>query len=77
MSAVDHPRHYNMHPAGIECIDVVEEFNFNLGNAIKYLWRAGLKPGANRDEDLHKVAWYVNRELERLQARAESEPKAE
>ena len=76
-SAVEHPSHYNMHPAGIECIDVVEEFSFNLGNAIKYLWRAGLKMNATTDEDLRKAAWYVNRELGRLQARAESETKVE
>ena len=63
-NAVDHPDHYNQHPAGIECIDVVEEFNFNIGNAIKYLWRAGLKGDAS--EDLKKAVWYVNREIERL-----------
>lgn len=40
---VNHPKHYNMHPAGVECITIVEHMNFNVGNAIKYLWRAGLK----------------------------------
>ena len=34
---VNHPPHYNSHPMGIECIDVVEFMNFNLGNAIKYV----------------------------------------
>ena len=63
---VNHPAHYNQHPAGIECIDVVEAFNFNLGNAIKYLWRAGLKPGTSTLEDLSKAAWYIRREIERI-----------
>lgn len=65
MSTINHPDHYNVHPAGIECIDVVEYFNFNLGNAIKYIWRAGLK--GNEIEDLEKAAWYIHREIERLQ----------
>lgn len=63
MSSVNHPNHYNQIP-GIECIDVVENFDFNVGNAIKYLWRAGLKHDAL--EDLQKAAWYCNREIERI-----------
>ena len=61
---VAHPEHYNQHPAGIECIDVVEHFPFNVGNAIKYLWRAGLK--GCQEEDLQKALWYVQREIERI-----------
>ncbi len=64
---IDHPEHYNQHPAGIECIDVVEEFGFNIGNAIKYLWRAGLKPGVDSDKDLAKAKWYIDREEMRLE----------
>jgi hypothetical protein len=60
---VNHPPHYTSHPAGIECIDVIEHYPLNVGNAIKYLWRAGLKGDAV--EDLRKAAWYVNREIER------------
>ena len=60
---VNHPKHYNEHPSGVECITVVEHFNFNIGNAIKYLWRAGLK--GNAGEDLEKAAWYVRREIQR------------
>jgi hypothetical protein len=60
---VNHPPHYNAHPSGIECITIVEHFNFNIGNAIKYLWRQGLK--ANSLEDLEKAVWYINREIER------------
>lgn len=63
---VDHPTHYNSHPANIECIDVVEEMNFNVGNAIKYLWRAGLKSEETTDTDLSKAIWYIERERKRL-----------
>lgn len=63
MSAVDHPRHYNAHPSGVEAIDVVETMGFNIGNAMKYLWRADEK-GAPI-QDLQKAAWYINREIER------------
>jgi Protein of unknwon function (DUF3310) len=64
---VDHPAHYNQHPSGVECIDVVEHMSFNIGNAVKYLWRVGLKPGTSSLEDLKKAAWYVNREIERVE----------
>lgn len=64
---VDHPAHYNEHPSGIECIDVIEYFSFNLGSALKYLWRAGLKPGNDTDVDLQKAIWYIQRERARLQ----------
>lgn len=60
---VNHPKHYNAHPSGIECIDVVEHMNFNVGNAMKYLWRSDHKAGI---EDLRKAVWYINREIERL-----------
>jgi hypothetical protein len=60
--AVNHPRHYTAHPSGVECIDVVEHMTFNVGNAVKYLWRAGLKGDAV--EDLRKAAWYIAREIE-------------
>lgn len=59
---VDHPPHYNQ--LGIECIEVVENFPFNVGNAIKYLWRCQHK--GKHLEDLQKALWYVNREIERL-----------
>ncbi len=62
---VNHPAHYTYHPSGIECIQVTEYFNFCLGNAIKYLWRAGLKSD-NAIEDLRKAEWYIQREIDRL-----------
>ena len=40
---INHPSHYTSHPSGIECIDIAEHHDFCIGNAIKYLWRAGLK----------------------------------
>jgi hypothetical protein len=60
------PTHYRKHPSGVECITVTEHMPFNLGNAVKYIWRAGEKPDANTVDDLKKAAWYVNREIERL-----------
>lgn len=62
---INHPPHYTAHPLGVECIDITEHHNFNVGNAIKYLWRAGLKDGAAHTEDLKKAAWYVDREIKR------------
>lgn len=62
--AVDHPPHYTAHPSGIECIDVVEHFNFNIGNVIKYVWRHALKHGL---QDLKKARWYIDREIARLE----------
>ena len=61
---VNHPKHYNLHPSGVECIDVVEHMSFNVGNAVKYLWRADHKGGL---QDLRKAEWYVRREIQRLE----------
>lgn len=60
-SNINHPKHYNLHPSGIECIDVVEHLTFCIGNAIKYLWRADYKNGT---EDLEKAIWYIKREIQ-------------
>jgi hypothetical protein len=62
---VNHPSHYTAHPSGVEAIQITEHMNFCLGNAIKYIWRAGLKD--NGIEDLQKAKWYIERELDRLQ----------
>jgi hypothetical protein len=61
---VERPAHYNVHPSGVECIDITEHYNFNIGNAIKYLWRAGLK-SEDAKQDMEKAIWYINRELQR------------
>lgn len=70
---VNHPKHYNEHPSGIECIDVVEHMGFNLGNAIKYIWRADLK--GNSLQDLEKASWYVNREINKRKKEDAENPK--
>ncbi len=61
---VNHPRHYTEHPSGVECIQITEHMGFNLGNAVKYIWRADLK--GNQVEDLKKAVWYINREIQRI-----------
>ena len=63
---VNHPKHYNKHPSGVECIDIVRHMNFNLGNVIKYLWRAGLKDGNTNIQDLEKAKWYLEDEIKRV-----------
>ena len=62
---VNHPSHYISHPSGLECIQITEHMNFCLGNAVKYIWRAGLKSNS-AIEDLQKACWYLEREIERL-----------
>lgn len=62
---VNHPRHYTSHPSGVEAITVTEHMNFCLGNAVKYLWRAGKKSDAITD--LRKARWYLDREITRLE----------
>ena len=64
---VNHPKHYTNHPSGIECIQITEHMGFNLGNAIKYIWRADLKNDAV--EDLKKAVWYVQREIDKRDKR--------
>jgi hypothetical protein len=61
VDVVNHPSHYTKHPSGVECITITEHMGFNLGNAVKYIWRADLKNDAV--EDLKKAAWYINREI--------------
>lgn len=71
-NSVEHPVHYTSHPSGIECITVTEHMNFCLGNAMKYIWRAGLKGDAI--EDLRKARFYIDREIERRIGTKGSEP---
>lgn len=72
---VNHPKHYTSDPSGIECIDITRHRNFNIGNAIKYLWRAGIKEDKDRKlvdkqiEDLNKAIWYLVDEIHRLGGR--------
>lgn len=63
---VNEPPHYNSHPKGIECIEVIEDNPFlTLGNAMKYLWRVSWGGKGNDEEDLRKAIWYIERELQR------------
>lgn len=59
--AVNHPPHYTRHPSGVECIEIVEHMPYNIGSAIKYMWRCGLK--ANDIEDLEKAKFHIEREI--------------
>lgn len=74
---VHHPKHYNSLNAKcevcksqIECITVVRELNFNLGNAIKYIWRCEDK--GETINDLKKAVWYLQDEIEKRERHLES-----
>lgn len=60
---VNKPAHYCGHPSGVECITITEHMGFNLGNALKYIWRCDLK--ADALEDLRKAEFYIKREIQR------------
>jgi hypothetical protein len=62
---VNHPAHYNAHPSGVECIDIIEHFGYNVGVVIKHLWRADEKHDDGGMEDLRKAEWYIKREIEK------------
>ena len=68
---VEHPKHYTSHPSGIECIEVTRHMGFNLGNAVKYIWRADLKNDAI--EDLEKAVWYLMDEIEKRVIEAQND----
>ena len=73
--SVNHPAHYTSHPSGVECIQITEHYDFCIGNAIKYLWRSGLKQEEGMTdtqkeiEDLQKAIWYIQRKISLLQSR--------
>ena len=66
---VNHPSHYT--DGKIEVIDFIEDknLNFHRGNAVKYIARAGKKDKSREIEDLQKAAWYIDREIKRLEAK--------
>ena len=68
---IEHPRHYTSHPSGIECIQITRHMGFNLGNAIKYIWRADLKNDAL--EDLEKAIWYLIDEIQKRKSEAQND----
>ncbi len=59
---VNHPGHYNNHPRGIECKDVIEHFSYHLGRAIKYVWRCDEK--GKPIEDLKKAIKSIQFEID-------------
>ena len=63
---VNHPPHYTNHPSGVECIQITRHMGFNLGNAVKYIWRADLK--GNALEDLRKAQFYIADEIAKREA---------
>ncbi len=68
--AVHHPPHYTGHPSGVECIEITRHMNFCLGNAFKYIWRAGFK--GNAIEDLEEARRYIQIEIDRRKALEEN-----
>ena len=78
---VNHPAHYNSHPNGIECIDIIRHYTCDIANAIKYLWRAGLKPkwdkAAIEREKSDAGIGYSERELARLKVKDDAEKEIE
>lgn len=72
-NVVNHPRHYTAY-RGLEVIDLTEQMNFNRGNAVKYIARAGLKDPGREKEDLEKAIWYCEREIKRISQLNHKEP---
>jgi hypothetical protein len=64
---VNNPSHYTSHPSGVEAIEITRWMNYNLGNVIKYVWRADLKE--NNVQDLEKAQFYLNDEIKRLKGK--------
>lgn len=62
---VNNPPHYTAHPSGIECIEITRHMNFNLGNAMKYVWRCEHKK--KKAEDIRKAIAYLNDELKMIE----------
>tara|TARA_B100000925_G_C21932017_1_gene440692 strand:+ start:511 stop:729 length:219 start_codon:yes stop_codon:yes gene_type:complete len=64
---VNHPDHY-LQSTGFEVIDVIEawDLNFCLGNAVKYIARAGIKNPEKKKQDLEKAMWYIERVVSSL-----------
>lgn len=64
---VNHPRHYNQHPSQVECIELIEHLPCNLSNAVKYIWRCGIKQTETPVRDLLSARWYTERESQRVE----------
>jgi len=68
MEMVNHPSHYGGKDNTYEAIKVIEawDLDFCLGNAVKYISRAGKKDASKELEDLNKAVWYLNRRIEQI-----------
>lgn len=80
---VNHPAHYNDNPFGLETIEIIRHYGFNIGSALKHILRAGKKgigewAGKELDEvdsaaaevqDLQKAVWYLNDRIETIRSR--------
>ena len=66
--AIEHPKHYNSHPSGIEAIELTRYESFLRGNVLKYVLRAPYK--GREVEDLLKAMQYLEWELERAREEA-------
>ena len=64
---INHPSHYCQHPSKIECIEIAKHHDFCIGNAIKYIWRCGLKSNESEAKDLKKAIWYLTEKLKMIE----------
>lgn len=69
---VNNPKHYTSHQSGIECIEITRHMTFNIGNAIKYLWRNGQKDQNPAVQDLEKAVFYINDEIKRIKKESQN-----
>ncbi len=69
---INSPPHYTSHPSKVECIEITRHMGFNLGSALKYLWRCGLK--GDEIEDLKKARWYIDDEIKLRESRKGIKP---
>jgi len=69
--AINHPSHYGGENNPYEVIKVIDawDLNFNLGNTVKYIPRAGKKDPNKCIEDLEKARWYLDREISKLKSK--------
>lgn len=76
---VNHPKHYNSHPSGVECVDIIKYMDTPTGNVIKYCWRLGLKPEEGytqleKDlEDAEKARWWIDVKISMIKEELEKQ----
>lgn len=74
---VNHPSHYTK--GKIEVADFIadQKLNFDRGNAVKYVCRAGSKDPSKEIQDLEKAIWYINHEIKILKGEIENDTEKE